>query len=213
LVMLLSVLVNVKSRARMLAIAGSFVLVSGLAYFAFMAAWLNLFLLIGFARPLQLALGVVAVFIGLVNVKDFFAFHRGATLSIPESTKPAIYSRMGQIVRARSVSIAIASAVVLALMVNMVELLCTAGLPAIFTDILTLQEVSPAARYGYLALYNLAYIFDDSIMVGIVIITLSRRRLQEREGRWLKLASGAVMLSLGLVMIARPEWLQFAARA
>jgi len=212
LVMLLSVLVNIKSRARMLAIAGSFVLVSGLVYFAFMAAWLNLFQLIGFARPLQLALGVVAVFIGLVNVKDFIAFHRGATLSIPEAAKPAIYARIRQIVGARYLSLAISAAVVLALMVNVVELLCTAGLPALFTDILTMQEVSPAARYGYLALYNLAYIFDDSIMVGTVVITLSRRRLQEREGRWLKLVSGVVMLALGLVMIGRPEWLQFSLR-
>jgi threonine/homoserine/homoserine lactone efflux protein len=56
-------------------------------------------------------------------------------------------------------------------------------------------------------LYNLAYILDDSLMVIIAVVTLSRRKLQERAGRWLKLAGGAVMLSLGLVLILKPDWL------
>jgi hypothetical protein len=34
----------------MLLIAGTFVAVEGIAYFAFMAAWLNAFLLIGLSR-------------------------------------------------------------------------------------------------------------------------------------------------------------------
>jgi threonine/homoserine/homoserine lactone efflux protein len=32
------------------------------------------------------------------------------------------------------------------------------------------------------------------------VITLSRHRLQEREGRWLKLISGLVMVGLGLYL-------------
>ena len=58
-----------------------------------------------------------------------------------------------------------------------------------------------------MGLYNLAYIADDSLMVGIAVATLSRRRLQEKEGRWLKLVSGAVMLALGVVLLVKPELL------
>lgn len=72
LMFLLALLVNVKNRARMLAIAGTFVIVSGLAYFAFMAAWLNVFQLVGLSRTVQLVLGSVALIIGAVNIKDFF---------------------------------------------------------------------------------------------------------------------------------------------
>ena len=49
--------------------------------------------------------------------------------------------------------------------------------------------------------------FDDAVMVAVVVATLSRRRMQEGEGRLLKLISGLVILVLGLVMIFRPEWL------
>ncbi|MGV3483379.1 MAG: glutaredoxin domain-containing protein [Planctomycetaceae bacterium] len=210
LVFLLSVLVNIKDRRRILAIAGTFVVISGLAYFAFMAAWLNLFVLIGIVRPVQIALGALALLIGIVNVKDFFAFKKGISFSIPESQKPGIYRRVRRIVDAKYMSVALAGAIGLAVVVNIVELLCTAGLPALYTQILMLQGFPTWQNYGYLALYNAAYMFDDALLVTIVVVTLSHRKLQEREGRWLKLISGLVILVLGVVMIFRPSWLQLA---
>jgi hypothetical protein len=209
LVFLLSVLVNVKDRRKIAAIAGTFVIVSGLAYFAFMAAWLNVFMLVGVARPLQIVLGLLALVIGGINIKDFFAFKRGVTLSIPESAKPGIYARVRQIVSADYISMAIWLSVGLAVAVNVVELLCTAGLPALYTQILTLQELPTWQNYAYLGLYNLAYMFDDSLMVAAFVITFSHRKMRESEGRWLKLISGTVVLVLGLIMLFRPTWLQW----
>ena len=209
LVFLLSVLVNIQDRKKIAAIAGTFVVVSGLAYFAFMAAWLNLFMFVGIARPLQIALGVLAVLIGVINVKDFFAFKKGVTLSIPESVKPGIYARVRNIVTTDYLSVAIGLSVVLAVLVNVVELMCTAGLPAIYTQILTLQQLPPWENYAYLGLYNVGYMFDDSLMVIAFLVTLSHRKMREPEGRWLKLISGAVVLALGLAMLFRPDWLQW----
>lgn len=208
LVFLLSVLVNVKNRAKILAIAGTFVVVSGLAYYSFMAAWMNLFMLIGLARPLQIALGLLAIFVGVINVKDFVAFKQGVSLSIPESAKPGIYARVRDIVSAKYLSVAVGSAVVLAIVVNTIELLCTAGLPALYTQILTAQELPSWKNYGYLAIYITAYMLDDSLLLGTFVITLSHRKLQESEGRWLKLISGVVILILGAVMILKPDWLK-----
>ena len=207
LLVLLSVLVNVRDRRKLLLVAGTFVAVSGLAYFAFMAAWLNVFLLIGWSRPIQIVLGCVAVGVGVFHLKDLVALGRGPSLSIPDAAKPGIYRRIREIVRARSLGAALAGAVALAVLVNLVELLCTAGLPAVYTQILTLHPLTTAAYYGYLALYNLAYMFDDALMVTIVVITLDRLKLQERAGRWLKGLSGALLLALGLALLLRPGWL------
>lgn len=207
LIFLLSILVNLKDRWKLLAIAGTFVVVSGLAYFAFMAAWLNVFLLIGLARGAQIALGLVAVVVGAVNVKDFLAFGKGLSLSIPESAKPGIYARVRQIVAAKYMVAALSGAVVLAVLVNTIELLCTAGLPAMYTQILTFHNYPWWENYLYLGLYIVAYMFDDTIMLAIAVTTLSHRKLQEREGRWLKLMSGVVILALGLTMLFKPDWL------
>ena len=207
LLFLLSLLVNIGDRMKMLMIAGTFVVVSGIAYFIFMAAWLNVFLLLGYMRWVEIPLALVAIFIGIVNVKDFFAFKKGLSLSIPESAKPKIYERVRKIVMAKYMSMALLGAVVLAVTVNVVEFLCTAGFPALYTRVLTVRELPTWEYYAYLGLYIFFYMFDDAVMVAIAIATLSRRRLQESSGRWLKLASGAVVLAIGLVMLFKPNWL------
>jgi glutaredoxin len=205
LVFLLSILVNLKSRAKMLAVAGTFVAVSGLVYFTFMAAWLHLHRWIGFYRGVQVALGLLALLVGVLNVKDFFAFHRGITLGIPEAAKPGIYERVRRILRAPTTLAALAGVVVLAFMVNLVELLCTAGLPAVYTNILARHDLTLVQHYGYLALYQLFYMLDDSLLLLVAVVTLSRGRLQERGGRVLKLVSGLVMVLLALLLLFWPQ--------
>ena len=207
LLFLLSVLVNLKSRAKILAVAGTFVFISGLAYFAFMAAWMSVFMFVGYLRPIQIILGIAAVVIGSIHIKDFFYFKQGVSLSIPESAKPTIYKRVREIVTSNSMLVAIAGASVLAIMVNIVELLCTAGLPALYTEVLALQQYEVWKNYAYLGLYILAYMLDDSLMVGLVVITLGRRKMQETHGRWLKLISGLAIAALGIVMLFKPDWL------
>ncbi len=182
LLFLLSLLVNLHDRWKILAVAGTFVVISGAAYLAFMAAWLNVFQLIGLLRPAQILLGLLAIGVGSVHIKDFFAFHRGLTLSIPETVKPRLYERMRKIVMAETLLGAILGASVLAVLVNVVELLCTAGLPAMYTGILTLQNLPAWQNYLYLLLYIVGYMFDDTLMVVIVVVTLGKTRLQERGG-------------------------------
>ncbi len=207
LLFLLSVLVNVRDRRRIVVVAGTFVLVSGLAYYAFMAAWLNVFLLVGVSRATQVVLALVALAVGGLHVKDFFALGRGPSLSIPEAAKPGIYARVRRIVNAESLGAALVGATVLAVLVNVVELLCTAGIPAVYTRVLTLRELPTWQYYAYLGLYDLAYMLDDSLLVATVVIGLRRTKLQETQGRWLKGLSGLVILLLGLALLLAPDWL------
>jgi len=209
LLFVLSLLAAQRDRRRMALIGGTFVFVSGAVYFVFMAAWLEAFLWVGLSRTLQIGLGFVALGAASIHIKDFFAFHRGPTLSIPESAKPGIYARARRIIQARSHLLALGGAAALAVVVNLVELLCTAGLPALYTQILASRQLSTGAYYGYLALYDAAYMLDAAVMLSIAVVTLGRRKLQAREGRWLKLVSGAVMAALGLILLLKPAWLAF----
>lgn len=205
LLFLLSILVNLQDRFRIVLIAGIFVLISGLAYYAFMAAWLNVFLFIGLLRPIQVALGFLALLVGGIHIKDFFAFKKGVSLSIPESAKPSIYQRARDVVTAQNLWGALIGVTILAVLVNIVELLCTAGLPALYTSVLTLQKLPSWQNYAYLGLYIVAYMFDDTLMVVIVVWTMKKTKMQENQGRWLKLVSGIVIVVIGLVMLIRPE--------
>jgi glutaredoxin len=207
LLFLLSLLVHWRDRRRMALVAGTFVLVSGAVYFAFMAAWLNLFLVLGWSTPLRLLLGALALLVGVVNLSE--AWRRGSrfTLSIPAAAKPGLYARLRGVMQQRSLLPALLAVAAMAVVVNLVELLCTAGLPALYTAVLAQQNLPPLAHYGYLGLYILGYIADDSLMVGAAVLALSSTKLSERGGRILKLISGAVMVALALVLVLQPGWL------
>jgi glutaredoxin len=201
LLLMISLLAPLNDRRRMVAIAGTFVLVEGIAYFIFMAAWLNLFLLIGMSRAVTVVVAAIAIVAGMINLKDFVAFGRGISLSIPASAKPGIYNRMRGLLHAPTLTAAIVGSAVLAVLVQIVEFMCTSGFPALFTRILTLKDLPTASYYGYMLLYNAAYMLDDIIILSIGVIMLSRHRLQEKEGRVLKLISGLVMVGLGIYLL------------
>ncbi|TXT16112.1 MAG: cytochrome c bioproteinis protein transmembrane region, partial [bacterium] len=205
LLFLLSMMAHQKSRARMLAIGGVFVLVSGLMYFAFMAAWLNVFQLFGHLAWVTLAAGALAVFVGLVNVKDFFLFEQGLTLSIPASRKPDLFRRARAILNAEHLPAMLGATLFLAIAANFYELLCTAGFPMVYTRLLTLADLPATARYGYLAAYNLIYVVPLALIVVLFARTLGARKLTEREGRLLKLMSGLMMLGLGALLLFAPQ--------
>ena len=201
---LLGILVHAQSRKRMFFIGGVFVLFSGIVYFVFMAAWLNVFLYIGELQAVTTAAGVLALCVAGINIKDFFLFKRGISLTIPESRKPGLFGRMRGLLSETSVPAVLLGTVVLALAANTYELLCTAGFPLIFTRILTLNNLRPLEYYLHLALYNVVYILPLAAVVAVFSFTLGSRKLSEAQGRIMKLVSGLMMLGLGAVVLVDP---------
>ena len=207
LLVLLSLMLHSGSRARMLLVGGTFVLFSGLLYFLFMAAWLNLFLLLGSQRIVTLAAGAVALLIGLLNTRDALRAGGGATLAIPEHARPRLYRRVRGLMATGALPALLGGTVLLALAANSYELLCTAGFPMVYTRLLTLHELAPGIYYAYLALYNTIYVLPLLAIVLLVATTLGARRLDALQGRRLKLLSGLMMLGLGATLLLAPDWL------
>lgn len=204
---LLSLLIHAHSRRRMLLIGGIFVFCSGLVYFVFMAAWLNLFLITGTLPWVTFTAGLVALAVAAINVKDFFYFEQGISLVIPEEQKPKLFDRMRKLLKAGSTLSMVAGTAVLALAANSYELLCTAGFPMVYTRMLTLHDLTTPMYYLYLAFYNVVYVIPLGIIVVIFTVTLGSRKLTEWQGRVLKLVSGLMMLGLGLVLLIDPALL------
>jgi thiol-disulfide isomerase/thioredoxin len=207
LLFLLSLLIHARSRRRMLLIGGIFVLFSGVVYFLFMAAWLNIFLIIGQLVVITVTAGVIALIVAGINIKDFFFFKKGVSLMIPEKAKPRLFERMRGLLKSPTLPAIIAGTVVLAVTANAYELLCTAGFPMVYTRVLTLHELTAAQYYLYLALYNVVYVIPMAVIVAVVTITLGARKLTEWRGRVLKLMSGLMMLLLGAVLLIDPALL------
>jgi len=204
LLFLLSILAHTRDRKRILLIGGIFVAISGIIYFLFMAAWLNVFLIFGEIALVTRIAGGIAVLMALINIKDYFWFRAGVTLGIPDAAKPGLFGRMRGLTTASSFPVLLGGTIVLAVAVNLYEILCTMGFPMVYTRILTLNELGMVEYYAYLVLYNLIYVLPLAIIVTLFAYTLGSRKLQEHEGRILKLVAGLMMLGLGLVLVFSP---------
>lgn len=207
LLFLLSMMVHSRSRSRMALIGGIFVFFSGAIYFLFMAAWLNLFIYLGELHFVTLLAGCLAIIIASVNIKDYFWFKKGFSLSISDQEKPKLIDRIRDLLRLDSIAAVIFATVILAIVANSYELLCTAGFPMVYTRILTLESLSIESYYLYLLFYNLIYILPLLIIVILFTIKLGSRKLSEKEGMALKLLSGVMMLMLGMLLIVAPQLL------
>jgi thiol-disulfide isomerase/thioredoxin len=201
---LLGLLVHAQSRKKMFLIGSEFVFFSGFIYFLFMAAWLNVFLLMGQVEIITKIAGAIAIIIAAINIKDFFIFKKGISLTIPDSAKPKLFDRMRRLLKSSSVFSIIIGTAILAVAANSYELLCTAGFPMVYTRILTLKNLSGFSYYMYLVFYNLVYVIPLAVIVIIFTVTLGRKFLSEEQARLLKLLSGTMMLGLGGVLLFEP---------
>lgn len=204
---LLGLLAHAGSRKRIFLIGGIFVFFSGFIYFVFMAAWLNLFIFMGNVSGITTSAGIISLIISLINIKDFFAFKKGISLTIPESAKPGLFDKMRRLMRSTSTVSILLGTIVLAVTANSYELLCTAGFPLVYTRILTLNDLSTSIYYMYLILYNLVYVIPLLIIVILFSATYGKKKLTERQGRLLKLMSGVMMFELGALLLFKPEFL------
>ena len=204
---LLGLLTHAGSRKRIFFIGGVFVFFSGFIYFIFMAAWLNLFIFMGHVSGITTTAGIISLLISAINIKDFFAFKKGISLTIPESAKPGLFDRMRKLMRSTSSISILVGTVVLAVTANSYEILCTAGFPLVYTRILTLNELSTSTYYLYLVFYNLVYVIPLLIIVVIFTVTFGKKKLTERHARLLKLMSGVMMFELGGLLLFKPELL------
>lgn len=208
LTLLLGLLISAShSRKRILTVGFTFVVIVFGIYFAFMAAWLNIFKYIGFIDPLRIILGVVALLAGLINMKELFFFRKGFTLMIQEKHKAPLMKRVEKVKEVMvkgSMSALLGSAIVLAAFASLVELPCTAGFPIIYTGILSAKALTGANYYLYLLLYNVFYVVPLAVVISIFGFTLHSKKITPNQMGIIKFIGGAIMLLLGIILLVKP---------
>jgi len=204
LTFLLSILLYAGSRKKILIVGGVFVITSGLCYFLFMAAWLNVFLIAGQVRILVWIVMGFAILAGILNIKDYLypkPIESGGRLA-------RLGASMRRLMRRKSMLALTLGSFALAFTVNIYELICTVGFPVIYTEILSSYNLPPIIHILYLILYNVIYVIPLAAIVLAFAFTLGGRRLTEYQARVLKLVSGWLILVLALTVLLNPAMLE-----
>ncbi len=211
LLFLLALLINIQSRKRIWLIAGTFILVSGIVYYLLLSAWLNIFLAIGYVTLTRIIIGIVALSLGVWQIKRFITFKPGVCEIAPDGSqiKNKFQTHTEKIVNNPVLIFSILGIIVLAFAVNLIEFFCSAGLPAIYANILSLSQLSSVSYYLYLLLYTFIFMLDDLIIFSIALITLNKIGFTDKYTKWSTLIGGLLILILGFLLIFRPDFLIF----
>lgn len=209
LLFLISLLLGMQDKKRMWILGAAFIVVSASVYFLFMAAWLNLILFLGFIIWLRIIIGLIALLGGSYNLKEFFINKNTGCKVTNNEKRQKIFDKIKNITQLHSFWLALGGIIILAFAVNLVELICSAGLPAVYTQILVLSNLTKWQYYLYIALYIFIFMLDDLFIFFTAMITLQITGITTKYTRLSKLVGGLLMLAIGLLLIFKPELLMF----
>ncbi|MCC6298190.1 MAG: hypothetical protein IT314_02750 [Anaerolineales bacterium] len=205
---LLALTIHTGSRKKIFLVGIVFLTVTSLIYMLFIAGLFTMFTVVSFIGWIQAVVALTALFFALVNVKDYFWYKQGISFTIADSKKPGIYQRMRRVMDAGdSVWAVVGATVILAAGVSLVEFSCTAGFPVLWTNLLIGQEADALTFILLILLYMVIYQIDELGIFSVAVLTLKASRFEEKHGRLLKLAGGMLMLTLAVVMLVNPAWM------
>jgi thiol-disulfide isomerase/thioredoxin len=209
LLFLISLLLGMENKKKMWTLGIAFIVTSAFVYFLFLSAWLNLFLFLGFISFIRIAVGLVAVGSGSYHLKEWW-FNRNATCrATSDEKRKKIMDSLRKVTEQRAFWLALLGIIGVAFAVNLVELVCSAGLPAIYTQTLSLASLSTPAYYLYLLLYIVIFMLDDILVFAIAMTTLQMTGISKKYTHWANLFGGIIILILGILLIFKPGLIMF----
>ena len=205
LTMLLAMVVHTDSRKKTLIIGFVYLFITAAIYALFILGVFSLLSYVRYMKWIQIAVACITLVLGLINLKDYFFFKQGVSLTIDDEKKPGLYKKMRNVLKNTDNTWAmIGATIVLAAGVSLVEFSCTAAFPVIWSNILSAHGVTRVEFALHLLLYMLLYQLDELLIFIVVVITMKSKKMEEKHGQVLKLFSGCLMIALSVVMIVKP---------
>ena len=203
LLFLISMLIGMKDKKRMVILGLTFLVTSALVYLLFMLAWLNAATLLLSINYVRIIIGLIALVGAGINLRSYIRHRKDNGCDvIDEKKRSKIFLKIKKFTHEKSFILAILGAMALAISVNIVELACSAGLPVMFIQILSMNNPTVIEKIIYIALYMICFLLDDLIVFFIAIRTT-------KYGKVSKLVGGILLLGIGILLIFKPEWLMF----
>lgn len=210
LLFLISMLIGMKDKKRMWILGSTFLLTSALIYLIFMMSWLNLANLLISVVWVRVIIAVVSLVGGFINLRGYIKHRKVSGCDVVDDKKRnRIITRIKKFTTEKNFWLAILGVIVLAISVNVVELACSAGLPVMFIEILSLNNLTAIEEIIYIVLYMLFFLLDDFVVFVIAMTTLSLTGVSSKYGNLSKLIGGILMLLIGLLLMFKPEWIMF----
>src|SRR5690606_239780 len=118
------------------------------------------------------AVGLLAIGGGAWYLREFFVNPEALCKVTGAQSRQRVLQRLREVALERRFWLALAGIIALAVAVNLVEFICSAGIPAVYVQVLTLSALPAWQYHAYLLLYILVFMLDDLLIFVIAMKTL-----------------------------------------
>lgn len=211
LIFLITMMFSMHDRGKMWILGLTFIFTSGFVYLCFMLSWLSLASFLSSVVLIRFLIASFAVLFGMVNIYRYFkSLNSDVGCDVTDKKKRLkIMERIKKIVNEKSFLLSILGIMLLAFSVNLIELLCSLGIPVMFTNVLAMNDLSTLEYVIYIGLYLLFFLIDDILIFVIAMKTLKIKGISNKYTKYSHLIGGVIMVLLGILMVIKPEWLMF----
>lgn len=209
LIFLISMLFNMKNKKRMWILGLTFLITSALVYLVFMTGMLSIANSVG--TYFKYVIALIALIGGIINLNSFRkSLNKDTGCQVTnKKQRKKIIDKIKKVLNEKNFILSIIGIMLLAISVNIVELACSAGLPTIFIEILSLNNLSNFEYILYMALYIIMFMIDDIVIFVIAMITLKVTGISNKYTKYSHLIGGIIMVIIGLLMVFKTDWLMF----
>lgn len=199
LIMLGSLLSIVKDKKKAFFSGLAFIFSIYIVYFLFGLGLFSAIQSTGISNWVYKIIGIVAILIGLFNIKDYFWYGAGGfVMEIPMSWRPTLQKLLKSITSPMG-------AFIMGFLVCFFELPCTGG-PYFFVIGLLAEKATQAAAIPVLLLYNIFFILP-LLLINFLFYYYGKKTLDKADNwkqknlRRIHLVTGIVMMILGIIVI------------
>ena len=210
LIFLITMLFDYKDRKKMWILGCTFLFTSAFVYFLFMIGFLQVATFINSINLLKYLVALFALGFGGYNMYRYIKTRKEAGCDVVnKDQRKKIMVRIKKILANNSFILAVLGIILLAVSVNLIELLCSLGLPVVFTEILSINNIKGIAKVVYILIYVLFFLIDDLVIFFLAMKTLKITAISNKYTKYSHLIGGIIMIIIGLLMIFKYEWLMF----
>lgn len=209
LLFLINMFIDMKDKKKMFILGYAFLFTSALVYFLSMLG-ISVVLNVTAVKQIQILIALVALVAGVLNIRTYIKTRNDTGCHVVDDKKrKKMVKRVIKITKQESLFLALIGVIALAASVNLVELACSLGFPAIFSEILALNNVTGPLRVLYLIIYVFFYMIDDLIVFTIAVSTFTIAAKSTKYTKYVNLIAGIIMILIGTLLIFKPEWVMF----
>ena len=203
LLFLITTLISLKDRKRLILLGSIFLLTSGFVYFLIMFSWLNIVVSVSTSLVFRFLIAIFAIVAGIYNLYNFYKGLKSddGCEVIDKKKRKDIFKKIKKFTHEKSLLLAILGIMLLAVSVNIVELLCSAGLPLVFSELLLLNNITGGKAIGYDLVYIIFFLLDDFIVFIIALKTLDVVGVSTKFNKYSHLIGGIIMILIGAYLL------------